>query len=204
VRQRYGLAAVIAAALVCLTGPGAAASSTLLIDIVFDGYAMSQRIETSAIEETARIWAPYGVDVGATVSGEERDGAVRLLVVLDERPSTRLAGEPLGSIRFVDAVPEHRIVIHLGVIDTLLASQKFLGLGQSEWPLALHEALFGRVLGRALAHEIGHFLLRSRTHSSGGLMRPVHVVPDLMSSDRRHFRLSPREAAFVASESLRE
>jgi hypothetical protein len=27
--------------------------------------------------------------------------------------------------------------------------------------------------GRAIAHELGHYLLRSRQHTSAGLMRPV-------------------------------
>jgi len=48
----------------------------------------------------------------------------------------------------------------------------------------MHDRLFGRVLGRALAHEIGHFLLRRQGHSSKGLMRAQQQVPDLMREDR--------------------
>jgi hypothetical protein len=55
------------------------------------------------------------------------------------------------------------------------------------------------VLGRALAHAIGHFLLRSRDHSPRGLMRSRHAVRELVSVDRRRFFLSPGEAALVAS-----
>lgn len=36
-----------------------------------------------------------------------------------------------------------------------------------------HEILLARALGRALAHELGHYLLKSRTHAASGLMRAV-------------------------------
>jgi hypothetical protein len=36
---------------------------------------------------------------------------------------------------------------------------------------ALHEHRLGVVLGRAVAHEIGHFVLMTNTHASHGLMR---------------------------------
>jgi len=58
------------------------------------------------------------------------------------------------------------------------------------------------VLGRALAHELGHFLLRSRTHSPKGLMRPSQALPDLVSPDRRPFTLSAGEVALVLSNAM--
>jgi hypothetical protein len=63
----------------------------------------------------------------------------------------------------------------------------------------------GRVLGRALAHEIGHFLLRSRNHSKVGLMRANPSVPDLIGRDRQTFFLSAddgKRLAWVMTASL--
>jgi hypothetical protein len=37
---------------------------------------------------------------------------------------------------------------------------------------AVDERRLGLVLGRALAHEIGHYILDTYTHASHGLMRP--------------------------------
>src|SRR6201988_590525 len=37
---------------------------------------------------------------------------------------------------------------------------------------ALHDRRLGVVLGRAVAHEIGHYLLPTNTHATQGLMRP--------------------------------
>jgi hypothetical protein len=38
--------------------------------------------------------------------------------------------------------------------------------------ITIDERRLGIVLGRALAHEIGHYLLETHTHASTGLMRP--------------------------------
>jgi hypothetical protein len=48
----------------------------------------------------------------------------------------------------------------------------------------MHDRILGRMLGRALAHEMGHFLLRKQGHSSTGLMKAQQPVPDLMREDR--------------------
>jgi hypothetical protein len=53
--------------------------------------------------------------------------------------------------------------------------------------------------GRALAHEIGHFLLRSRHHSAAGLMRARQSAYDLVSVDRRGFTLTAEEEARLLS-----
>ena len=58
-------------------------------------------------------------------------------------------------------------------------------------PSAFRDLVLGRALGRALAHEIGHFLLRSRVHSAAGLMRAIQPVSDLVAPDRHDFSLSP-------------
>jgi hypothetical protein len=41
---------------------------------------------------------------------------------------------------------------------------------------AMRGLRLGRMLGRALAHEIGHFLSESGAHTEYGLMRPTHSV----------------------------
>jgi hypothetical protein len=61
------------------------------------------------------------------------------------------------------------------------------------------ELLFGRALGRALAHEIGHDLLRSRAHSEHRLMRGQQRSCDLVAPDRRGFGLSHHEIVRLQS-----
>lgn len=46
-----------------------------------------------------------------------------------------------------------------------------------------------RVLGRAVAHEIGHFLLQSNTHAANGLMRARIDAQEFADPSRISFRL---------------
>jgi hypothetical protein len=66
-------------------------------------------------------------------------------------------------------------------------------------PVAIHDAAVGRALGRALAHEIGHFLLRTRQHSPTGLMQAMHSISALIGTDRRPFVLSADDVARLGS-----
>ncbi len=49
----------------------------------------------------------------------------------------------------------------------------------------------GTLLGRIVAHELGHVLLTTLTHSETGLMRPVFELRDVLSADDRITDLSP-------------
>ena len=60
---------------------------------------------------------------------------------------------------------------------------------ESRWdllmePIALLDQRLGVVLGRAVSHEIGHYLLQTNTHARHGLMRAridAHEFADLRS-----------------------
>ena len=49
----------------------------------------------------------------------------------------------------------------------------------------------GTLLGRIVAHELGHVLLTTLSHSETGLMRPVLGLRDVLSADDRASDLSP-------------
>jgi hypothetical protein len=57
------------------------------------------------------------------------------------------------------------------------------------WPSSLADVITARALGRVLAHEIGHFLLGSPTHTRGGLMRAAFDGRQLSEWSRRGFEL---------------
>jgi hypothetical protein len=186
------LAIVIA---LCLLGPSASGLSRVHVKLVLDGLAQAPQLEGAAMEEVTRIWAPYGVDVQESTPGSGGpDGAIRLTVALADVADGHTT-TALGSIRFLGDVPEPAIVMYLTAIEKLVSTATFSGRGYREWPTRLRHFIEGRVMGRALAHEIGHFLLRSRHHSAAGLMRPLLAAPDLVAVDRRGFMLSANDAA---------
>ena len=190
----------LAAFLLSVVPPPVSTHPRLSVDIIFEGQPMPRQLEAAAMAEVTAIWAPYGVDVRASDPDEPgRDGAVRLAVVLLDRPAGSMVAETLGSIRFLDGVPEPRIAIYPNAIASLVSTTTFSGVDSGEWPSALRDSILGRVTGRALSHELGHFLLRARHHSPNGLMRAGLFVRDLMSVDGRPFFLSTDEAALISS-----
>lgn len=162
----------------------ASATPRLKIDVRFEGVKLPAAGEAATAEEVRTIWAPYRVDIRVVTHAADagRPDAIPLRVTLVDHGDPRLPTETLGSIDFRDGTPAPSIVLYPASTSELV-SWALIGHA-GEWPAAMHDRLFGRVLGRALAHEIGHFLLRRQGHSSKGLMRAQQPVPDLMREDR--------------------
>ena len=183
---------IASALLLCLRGLSTPPRH-IRVDIAVQGAAVSPAFVAAAIEEAADIWAAYGVDVKVPKTNEAIDeGAVRLVVKLAPPAGHRKEGGVLGSIVFNGERPEPTIELYPAAASALIAAVAF-NRRETMWPAAPPDRVLARVLGRALAHEIGHFLLRSRSHSPNGLMRAEHVGPDLIAPDHRGFTLSADE-----------
>jgi hypothetical protein len=196
-RYSNDMATITSALLLCLLAISASSPPPhLRVDVVFKGLPMRPRLEAAAMEEVTLIWAAYGVDVQKPNPNDtERGDAVTLSVVLADHPDRELAAGALGSILFLNDSPEPTIAMYPNAIGALVADVRMSEHPSSEWPLALQDAIRGRVLGRALAHELGHFLLRSRQHSEVGLMRARQSVSDLVAAGRQSFFLSADQTA---------
>ncbi len=162
----------------------------LVVDLVFDA-GVSAATETRMIDEAARIWAPYGVALRAAPVVDSDPNAVTLHVAVVDRPAGDVNDRALGSIQFREAVPDPTISLYAGTVSELVSSAAAGSI--SHWPPAFHDAVVERVLGRALAHEIGHYLLRTRSHSASGLMRATQPIFELMESNDRKLVLSAEQ-----------
>ncbi len=60
-----------------------------------------------------------------------------------------------------------------------------------QWPTSTWTELVPRVLGRALAHEIGHYVLQSRDHARTGLMAASFRPYAVTFGPTSWFRLTP-------------
>src|SRR6476660_1620841 len=182
-----------------LLGSGALSagpSPRLRVDLAFRGRQMPQLLEATAVKEATLIWARYGVELGTCgPDSPGRDGAITIDVVLADRQEEPLPDNALGSIVFQDGAPGSEIRMYPDAIAALVAQATVMERNEREWPTILRYVVLGRVLGRALAHEIGHFLLRSRGHSQIGLMRANQSIADLAAPERFRFYLSPDEVA---------
>jgi len=161
-----------------------------------------------AVAETAALWAPYNVSItslnpssGPCGGGSalRRPDAV-LTVRLSSPPggdAARAWSSPFGSIRFQsDTDPESMILLHYDAILTLgLRTISMSGAREHAWPGVVRDRVLGRMTGRVVAHEIGHWLLRSRNHAATGMMRARQTTDDLADPGRRGFALMPTDVA---------
>jgi len=101
--------------------------SRVRVDVVFDE-SISPKLHATAMKEVAGIWSAYGVDVQAAGAGEPgRNGAIRLTVTIGEHPDPKGVIGTLGSIGFVDDVPEPAIVMYPNTIATLVSDAQYGG-----------------------------------------------------------------------------
>jgi hypothetical protein len=130
-------------------------------------------VRAAMLEEAAAIWRQHDVVIDWLPPSETRPTApnrLRALVVERRATPMRVDGTfPIGEL--VRPSKSHPVaLISIERAEWLVASARS-GAAANEMP-AVAERRLGIVLGRALAHEIGHFLLGTHTHARRGLMRP--------------------------------
>jgi hypothetical protein len=136
---------------------------------------------TSTLPESARnpmmaevenIWRNHGVGIdwlpGTAVRPISQD-RLRVLVV-EQRKSLAAPRERFAVGELLRPVNGHPLAIV-----SVENAQRLVAVVRDRSDLdlvAVDHLRLGLVLGRAMAHEIGHYLLDTHTHASHGLMRP--------------------------------
>jgi hypothetical protein len=145
------------------------------------------------------IWTPHGF-AWEWVPGRPSALApcdISLRVLIDGEGHTppehdpRGATSTLASIVFLNGEsPRDLINVALDVAIRMLGNERNIPAAR-----AASRHLLARVIGRSLAHELGHYLLGSKGHSARGLMRQRLSMKELSAADIRPFHLSQAEAA---------
>jgi len=106
----------------------------------------------------------------------------------------------LGWIVFSDGeTPDHEIYLSYDNAKAYMAGARGDVGSIDRMPTAERELLLGRVMGRALAHEIGHYLLASKAHTPRGLMQATHTASDFFGFPLASFGIDARQREEVAS-----
>lgn len=166
------------------------------------GPALPATVIRTAVGEAADIWSPYRVVIDQTMPcASAPEEAIVLLIVTSRSPATRSAREDraLGAIDFVDGTPDSVVTVFFDELMRSIADARVLQTRLDRWPPSMRERVLGRALGRVIAHEIGHYLMASRHHSSFGLMRAVQRPDDLFGAGRVAFVLLPSDIQRLAS-----
>jgi hypothetical protein len=128
--------------------------------------------------------------------------AARLRVIVgDER---RTAGndptvKALGWIRFEADGPEQEIYVsYRNAVELFNDSEAAIGR-IAGMTVVEREELLARAMGRALAHEIGHYLLGSKAHTAKGLMQAKLTAAQLFANTWRSLYLMPHQKQLLAA-----
>lgn len=165
--------------------------ATIDVAVVWRTASIPAADRGAILRQVSAIWERYGVrcrwraaatkargrdgilmDVSPAASGASGAAEVTLIV---EDPGPRPAVSPmvadLGWVRFRDGVPDPVLHVSVDGVRRVAAGARFTGHALESLPPPISAMLIGRILARAAAHELGHYLLGSAAHSTRGLMR---------------------------------
>jgi hypothetical protein len=145
-------------------------------------------------EEVAELWRPYGIDIvweDAWMEGTPRDKPELFVFFVDrELENLRGGATPVAWILFMGGTPRELVNVSIPAARRLM--------NETAWhndrpirlaPVSAQERLLGRMIGRAVAHEVGHYLLASSKHAGTGLMKPLITPAEFVREGRKHLKL---------------
>jgi hypothetical protein len=172
----------------------ALAVSPVHVTLLFaPGHPVPTAVQRAAIAEADAIWSPYNVAVtGAEPLNAHRHDDLTLTVVMNPAPAATdpMWRAPLGAVDFDEAgAPLHIVTVFIVRLVTMIEEARLWHVPAWEWPRVIREQVVGRAIGRVIAHEIGHVLLRTTGHAPRGLMRAVQRADELVDPARNRYRL---------------
>lgn len=156
--------------------------------------------------EAETIWRPAGMTFDWHITFDRHRikpaDTPHLSVVSITIGDGRAEADPdgaLGWILFTADRPGHSIYLSRAAAEGMLDHTP----GLNTATFTAQEILIGRALGRALAHELGHYFFRSKIHSSAGLMRSARPANEFFGLRRDGFQLTPEQQATAVGLLLR-
>jgi hypothetical protein len=150
-------------------------AARLAITVATSSNLVTPALATAAAAEADAVWRDAGVAIDWSIGdrpGWTPESPMLYVVFADHCTGERSGGLSLASIDFIDGEPMRRIVVCASEVIAVAASVE----------------LVPRVMGRAVAHEIGHYLF-GREHMPAGLMRARHSFAEFCAPDGSPFAL---------------
>jgi hypothetical protein len=149
-----------------------------------------------AAREVAAIWRTADVElrwVHELRDDEPRADRIITLVLTDDLPGPPPpAPRPLGAVQLVEGRMRQVMLVSPAAIRDLVARAGVTSMNGH------FDTVYARLLGRVLAHELGHLLLNTTAHRLSGVMRPSFGSRDVVSGDAARFTLDRRDVAMLA------
>ena len=145
----------------------------------------------NVMEEIRTIWAPLGVVIRTVEQADE--SCLRIVVVkadVEARREDIVDPNALGWVPFVAGGARQLVFLNPGRARLLVDA-----LSPGTRPEGLTNVLVAKLLGRTLAHELGHVLLNSIRHENSGLMQAQFRASDVLRRPASSYTLNPSERA---------
>lgn len=193
--------AVLLAASFVTGGVDAREDSPTLIIRVYDTTDTASSVRSAAIRTAAEIVAEAGVSVewrdctntstepGCQDVRHGRDLIVRIMPEVTPSASFR------GSALQLRTVPGRSLQLGVAVINPVtLAGEMATIFHEQVRAVARRSGVDDtQLLGRAVAHEVGHLLLRVREHSASGIMRGAWSLEELATNRPEDWQFAPTD-----------
>lgn len=159
--------------------------------------ALSFGTRAGLMTETESLWKPGHVRV-KWLSGDkpaQQPGTLRVLVMARPAPqATESSPWTVGEL----LRPQGSSAV---AIASTIGAQRVVDAGRWDFtiePPEIRDYRLGVVLGRAVAHEIGHYILQTNTHAREGLMRARIDAREFADLESVSFRLDDAAEAHLA------
>ncbi len=169
------------------------APAPVTLDVpIYLGAELSEEILVSALRETERIFEPGGIELRFDLSPEDPSGRPLLDVFVQPRPP-RFKVHGCSRDRH-----DHRLGhTQMRSRRITLWSEQVARAVDGNWDRKelpdVDDGVYARALGRVLAHELGHLLLRLNGHRDQGLMRAAFSHRNLTARGRDAFSLAEED-----------
>jgi len=180
-------------------------ASTLSLEILLTiAPSLPAAARVPLLDEAARIWTTQGVAIdwlSPTAPPRLADRSLRVLVI-PRRGSAAQQNDSLAVGELLGPARGHAVaIVSIEAAERLLEEARPPG-----FPLQapLDHRRLGLVLGRAVAHEIGHYLLDTHTHARRGLMRPRFDAREFSDLRPGTFTLDADAAQWLKDRVVRE
>jgi hypothetical protein len=164
-----------------------AAAATLTVALASD-HSVSERVTRAMQREVESALAPSGVVLNWKGSNSLNSEVFERLARVRLRGSCRLDAPISSSLRIdrrnIEALGQTQVVDGkvLPIADVQCdLIRKLIDRDLRIIPASEQDELLGRALGRVMAHELYHVLLRTRAHGHSGLARPAQNSAELLA-----------------------
>ena len=193
-------AALLAVSLVTAVVDARAGDAGLIIR-VYDTTETASSVRSAAIRTAAEIVADAGISVewrDCTSSSTEpgcqdvRPGRDLIVRIMPEvTPSASFRGSALQLRTF----PGGSLQLGVAVINPVTLSGEMATIFQEQVRAVARRSGVDdtELLGRAVAHEVGHLLLRVREHSRTGIMRGAWSLEELTTNRPEDWQFAPTD-----------